>query len=139
MKRLFIPTILLLAFTLVMGGCATTRSISLTTELQNLVNQLEDLSTGAIEAKRAVVIAILDGWLFDAGFWGIILEKGKLRPDPEVVDSLKQLTCLSTKRDELTDFEMGQVLAHYVIIVRATIKYGIQEIVPQAMQLLAMF
>jgi len=143
-KNLFI--IVLLAIALVLGGCATTtQSPSGMTDLQELVSQLQSLSTGAIALKRTAAIAILDGWLFDAGFWGIMIQKGKLRPDPDIVDSINQLTELAKERaglpngEELTDLKMGQVLAHYVVIIRGAIKYGIQEVMPQAMQLLALF
>ena len=146
MKKLLI----LFAIIFAMGGCATTQSSPGTrnvtiTELQEFVDQLQRLSAEALELKRTGAIAVLDGWLFDAGFWGVMLQKGKLRPDPDVVDSIDQLTRLAEKRaelpngQELTDLEMGQVLAHYTTIMIGAVKYGIQEAVPQAMQLLALF
>ena len=144
-KKLFITILLAVAF--VVGGCAITQSPqnATMTDLQELVNQLQNLSTGAIDLKRTAAIAILDGWMFDAGFWGIMLQKGKLRPDPDVVDSINELTRLAEKRaglpngTELTDLEMGQVLAHYTTIMTGAVKYGIQEAVPQVIKLLALF
>jgi len=143
-KDLFIT--ILLAAALMLGGCATTtKPPSGMTGLQKLVNQLQDLSAGSVELKRTAAIAILDGWLFDAGFWGVMLQKGELRPDPDVVDSIKQLTELAEERaglpngEKLTDLKNGQVLAHYVVILRGAVKYGILEVIPQVMRLLALF
>ncbi len=142
MQKLF--TIILL--TIFLGACATMPNSTSSLDLTTTIDQLKTLNAGAIETKRAAAIAVLEHWLFDAGYWQVILDNSTVRPGARVDLALEEITRLAIKREELqkegkelTDYELGQSLAWYTFMVVGIAKHASQEILPQMAQLLALF
>ena len=136
MKKL-IPIILLAFF---IGSCVTTQTNvnSNTMDLQALVEQLNTLNQQTIEVKRAAAKAILNNWVFDGGYWEVIFAYSKMRPTIEIQEAVKDLTTLALKQAP-SDYDLGRALGYYTIVVAGLIKFGAQEILPQIVQLLALF
>ena len=75
MKKL---AILIIILAVAVAGCASAPTAGpvapQSMDLQEFVKQLEDLNKGSIETKRTAAIAVLDNWLFDGGYWSVVLE-----------------------------------------------------------------
>lgn len=150
MQKLIVILIILIAFTA--GGCATTKPDVIpvqgasTVDLQGVVERLKTLNEGSVQAKRTAAVAALDNWLIDGGYWAVIFENSRMRPDAEVQSAVEQFTVLAREREklkeqgkELCDYDLGRALGYYTIVVAGIIKYGAQEIIPQIAQLLSVF
>lgn len=146
MGRAILSITILLVFTFIVGSCiTTTQSPQGDVDLQVLVEQLKVLNTKAIEVKREAALAIVQGCLFDIGFWEVMFKKTKMRPNPEIQHSLKELGQLAERYKQLpegqhlSNIELGQVLAHWTYIQIGALEHGLREVVPEIVKLLALF
>jgi len=120
---------------LMFTGCATLGG----GQEADIMQQIQDVSDQSYQAKLDLGDNIIKNWRFDGPFWRAFLDgQGNLRVSTtKSMDALDEISLLAD--DDITVGDRGAATAYWLIIVRDLVRVGIEDLLPQFLQLLSLF
>jgi len=105
---------------LLLPGCYTTKAF---------VN-LEQRQTETIKQAKAGTLLLLENWEFRSGVIHGALQSQIDKLPVAAVNAMKELDDIASRRDKLTDYELGYALGLRISMLESTVRMAVKKFAP---------
>jgi len=105
---------------LLLPGCYTTQGFI----------KLEQQQTETIKQAKAGTLLLLEHWEFRSGVIHGALQSQIDALPVAAVNAMKELDDIASRRDKLTDYELGYALGLRISMLEATVKMAVKKFAP---------
>ena len=105
---------------LILPGCYTTQGFM----------KLEQQQTETIKQAKAATLLLLENWEFRSGVIHGALQSQIDKLPVAAVKAMKELDDIASRRDKLTDYELGYALGLRISMLEATVNMAVKKFAP---------